>query len=105
MKRIQIVNVALLAAAGVLLTAACSSKPQPVAAPQANAVAANPDPMPVSDPAPPVQAELEARPEGRVGIDEMNRTGYLKDAFFDYNRYEIRPDQRETLARDADWLK
>ena len=35
----------------------------------------------------------------------MNRTGYLKDAFFDYNRYDIRADQRDKLEANAEWLK
>ena len=38
-------------------------------------------------------------------VREINRRGYLKDNFFDYNAYEVRPDQREPLARDAAWLK
>lgn len=38
-------------------------------------------------------------------IQEINRRGYLKDSFFDFDSYAVRPDQREVLARDAAWLK
>ena len=51
-------------------------------------------------------------PEGGVtaselpaNLEELNRAGYLKDAFFDTNKSELRPDTREVLAADAPWLK
>jgi peptidoglycan-associated lipoprotein len=105
MKRILPTHIALLAVGGVLLTMACSSKPQPVAAPEAKPVAATTPPVAV--PAPPVQAAVEPPLRTRIDVDveEMNRTGYLKDAFFDYNRYEIRADQRDMLEKNAAWLK
>ena len=104
MQKSQPAYLALLAAGGVLLTAACASKPQPVAAPDAKPVASMA--VPVTVQAPP-QAELQAEDRTRVGVevDEMNRTGYLKDAYFDYNEYEIRQDQRDALEKNAAWLK
>lgn len=52
------------------------------------------------------------RPEGGVtstelpaNLEELNRAGYLKDAFFDTNKSELRPDARDTLAADSSWLK
>jgi peptidoglycan-associated lipoprotein len=51
-------------------------------------------------------------PEGGVtaselpaNMEELNRAGYLKDAFFDTNKSELRPDVRDVLAADAPWLK
>jgi peptidoglycan-associated lipoprotein len=103
MKRIQITHVALLALGGVLLTASCSSKPKPAAAAEAMPVAAVSTPVAVPPPA--VQTDVEPRSKGSVDVEEMNRTGYLKDVFFDYNRYDVRQDQRGTLADGAEWLK
>ena len=38
-------------------------------------------------------------------IAALNRRGYLKDAFFDYDQATLRPDAREALSTDAGWLK
>ncbi|HNX51614.1 MAG TPA: peptidoglycan-associated lipoprotein Pal [Thermoanaerobaculaceae bacterium] len=36
---------------------------------------------------------------------ELNRAGYIKDAFFDTNKADLRDDTRELLAANASWLK
>lgn len=36
---------------------------------------------------------------------ELNRAGYLKDAFFDTSKADLRDDTRELLAANAAWLK
>ena len=38
-------------------------------------------------------------------VAEINRRGYLKDAFFDYDKADLRDDARTALAADAEWLK
>jgi peptidoglycan-associated lipoprotein len=38
-------------------------------------------------------------------VREINARGYLKDAFFDYDKSDLRDDARMVLAADADWLK
>ncbi len=38
-------------------------------------------------------------------VREINARGYLKDAFFDYDKADLRDDARTALAADADWLK
>jgi len=38
-------------------------------------------------------------------IAEMNKAGYLTDAFFDYDQSDLREDARTALAADASWLK
>ncbi len=92
-----------LAGAAALLTVACSSKPKPATASEAKPVAAvkSPTAAPVSAP------KAEPRPEApvRISVEELNRRGYLKDAFFDYDRYDIRQDQRDVLEKDAAWLR
>src|SRR6185503_7109669 len=60
-----------------------------------------PPPPPAPTPAPVVETPTPATPD----IEEMNRRGYLKDVFFDFDKDDIRPDQRDALAADADWLK
>ncbi len=51
-------------------------------------------------------------PEGGVAsselpanLEELNKAGYLKDAFFDTDKADLRPDARDALAADAEWLK
>jgi len=38
-------------------------------------------------------------------IAKLNTMGYLKDAFFDYNKSDLRDDARTALSANADWLK
>jgi peptidoglycan-associated lipoprotein len=38
-------------------------------------------------------------------LAEINRRGYLTDAFFDYDKSDLREDARTALANDAAWLK
>jgi len=35
----------------------------------------------------------------------LNKRGYLSDAFYDFDRSDLREDARTSLARDAGWLK
>ncbi|TAK01575.1 peptidoglycan-associated lipoprotein, partial [bacterium] len=45
-------------------------------------------------------SSLEARREGKAPS-----AGPLKDIYFDFDRYDLRPDARDTLKTDADWFK
>jgi peptidoglycan-associated lipoprotein len=95
----------LLVTAGLALSVACSAKPKAAAAPEMMAAAVSPPPVAVPAPAatvdvvPPVPAPLN------VSAEELNREGHVKDAFFDFDRYDIRPDQRDALTKDAEWLR
>jgi peptidoglycan-associated lipoprotein len=40
-----------------------------------------------------------------ANLEDLNKAGYLKDAFFDTNKSELRPDARDVLAADASWLR
>jgi peptidoglycan-associated lipoprotein len=82
-----------------LFAAACSPKPPaqvaaPAPTPAPTVVRLEPTPAPT--PAPPLIAE-DVLPSS---VDEINRRGYLKDAFFEFDRYTVEPAQR-----DATWLK
>jgi len=38
-------------------------------------------------------------------VADANSRGYLKDAFFDYNKSDLRDDARTALSANAEWLK
>lgn len=40
-----------------------------------------------------------------VNVEDLNRRGYLKDVYFDYDRAEVRTDQREALEHNGTWLR
>ena len=103
MNRTPVTRIVLLTVGAALLGSACSSKPKPVAASEAKPAAPSATPVPVRTPVPVAEPKLETPP--RVSVDELNRKGYLKDTFFDFDRYEIRSDQRDTLTKDAAWLR
>lgn len=47
----------------------------------------------------------EVREELPEDLALLNAAGYLEDAFFDTNLYDIRPEFRDALARNAAWLQ
>ncbi|HVO51696.1 MAG TPA: peptidoglycan-associated lipoprotein Pal [Thermoanaerobaculia bacterium] len=99
----RLVLAGALAVAGIF-AASCSPKPPaqvaaPAPTPTPTVVRLEPTPAPT--PAPPRVAE-ESLP---TSVDEINRRGYLKDAFFEFDRYAIEASQRDALAGDATWLK
>jgi peptidoglycan-associated lipoprotein len=59
---------------------------------------------PAPAPPPPSAAAPVVAPPSSESPEEMNRKGYLKDVFFDFDRYEIRSDQRDPLSANAEWL-
>jgi len=38
-------------------------------------------------------------------ISELNKKGYLQDAYFDYDQADLRDDARTALSANAEWLK
>jgi peptidoglycan-associated lipoprotein len=57
--------------------------------------------------APPPPARAGQDPQGAVLSEDLatlNRKGYLVDAFFDFQRADLRDDARAALAKDAQWL-
>ncbi len=108
-------------AAAVLAGAIAScSHAKPVIAPEPAppAAAAAPTPAPEAQPGGTVQVSSEpaitpaGTPESGVATGELpadveaiNRAGYLKDAFFDTDKADLRDETRNVLAADAAWLK
>lgn len=77
-------------------TTTASAQPARTARPAENAVA------------PPATPATGTDPEAAVlsqDLTALNRKGYLVDAFFDFQRTELREDARAALARDAQWLQ
>ncbi len=94
-----------LALAAVALVVACSPKPKPepppppAPTPTPTVVTLEPTPAPTPKPAPRSQEDdIKAMSLDRV-------SSYLKPAFFDYDKAELRADARDVLAGDATWLK
>ena len=96
---------ALLAGAVVAL-AACQAK-----APKTTAAAAPPpattasSDRAVAPPSSPSTARDTQPDITAQDIRVLNEKGYLRPAFFDYDRAELREDARAILAADAEWLK
>ena len=84
--------------------------------PQAAAGSQMPAPQPAgggtTTVAPEPQISAAETPESAVragelptSVEEINKAGLLKDAFFDTDKSELRPDARDVLSADATWLK
>jgi len=105
------VREAILVAAMVVLVVGCSSGPKATTAPAPGpSVATHPAPTPlpeqvVSEPRTEAIPSEEVSEELPDDIQELNRRGYLEDIFFDTDHYELRPDGREALAKNAAWLQ
>jgi peptidoglycan-associated lipoprotein len=82
----------IVGTAAVRFKIAAGSEPVPVAAP----------PAPTSTPTP---SSVAPAPEMTTSGGQPVSSGYLEDVFFDYDKSEIREDQKDALARDAAWLK
>ena len=93
-------------AALVVFAAACSKTPPvqttPAPTPSPAAVEAAPTPVPV----PPKPSKPPEAPEVKVTDRTLVEiSGYLKPAFFDYDKAVIRPDAKEALSGDAEFLR
>jgi len=97
-------QVAAMLGAVIALAAGCKKKPPtttPQAVPPPSAGTEAPPPTTTAPPPPP------SRDAGVLSEDlqTLNSKGYLKDAFFDFDKADLREDARTALAADAQWLK
>ena len=98
----------LLLILSVLLVPACSTQapPAPTPAPAAPPPAPAPAPAPVPEPADPAGDWEAAEEAPRVlSAAEINQMGVLQKIYFDYDKAEVRTDQRATLQSNATWLR
>ncbi len=103
--RVSIRNLALLAAC-LVLAASCKKKP-PTTTPEAAPPPPAAPEQPSTAPAPPAPAAPASGGDdvSSADLQTLNSRGYLKDSFFDFDKYDLREDARTALAADAQWLK
>ncbi|HKA37858.1 MAG TPA: peptidoglycan-associated lipoprotein Pal [Thermoanaerobaculia bacterium] len=96
----------LAAAVCGLMAVGCPKKP-PTTTSSATTTTEQPSRPPTTNVAPPAEA-----PSGSVSTEPLsgdvaaiNRAGYLKDAYFDYDKADLRDDARSALSANAEWLK
>jgi len=102
-------SVALLVVSSMIALGACKSTKLPPPP--------EPTPTPVATPAPTVPEQVVEEPRGETIVSEevqeelpedlelLNARGYLEDSFFDTDRWDIKPEYREALAKNAAWLQ
>ena len=84
---------------------AAPETPAPLPAPAPAPVApAEPEPTPVEPQAVTPVTQTPAEEMLSYSLDEINRKGYLKDVFFDYDKSDIKTEYRDTLEQDAAFL-
>jgi peptidoglycan-associated lipoprotein len=100
------IALALLLAGAFSFLAACKKKPPTTTeqARQPSEAPSRPAETTVRPPAPPAPSTVDTEDISSKSLEELNR-GYLKDAFFDYDKADLRDDARSALSADADWLK
>jgi len=107
-RRITTLSMAALLALVLLPLAACAKKAPtttadarpPVTAAKPPATETNVAPPP--KPAPPT--DVEVTEVLAMDIEVLNKKGYLSDAFFDYDSYELRPDAQSAAVKAASYL-
>jgi peptidoglycan-associated lipoprotein len=82
----------------------CGKKPDPVppSPPPAAPDTPPPAPQPPPDPAPALSEYDQLR---QKSIDEIEKMGLLGDIHFDYDRADLRDQDRQILSQNADTLK
>jgi peptidoglycan-associated lipoprotein len=84
---------------------ACKKKP-PTTTEKAKPPAEAPSRPETAVPPPPATAPQDVGTTELPGdVADINKRGYLRDAFFDYDKADLRDDARAALAADAEWLK
>ena len=95
-------SVLLVVLAFALVAAACHKKvPQQAAAAPPPPPQAAPAPPPPPPPAPLTEDQIFAQ----KSLDQLNAERPLGDAFFDYDKSDVRDDAKGPLQRDADWMR
>ncbi len=102
-RRSRVLAPVFLLAFGTLL--ACKKNPPTTAAAVQPVKVAGPAETAI---APPARAKTDRDLDAEVlsqDLTSLNKRGYLGDAFFDFQKAELREDARAALARDAEWLR
>ena len=96
----------LLATVALVVTSACKKK-APTTAQDARppVTAKTPSDTQVQPPPATTTSRDVTSDVLKQDVAEMNKKGYLTDAYFDYDQSDLREDARTALAADAEWLK
>jgi peptidoglycan-associated lipoprotein len=84
-------------------TAASAATPAPAAAPSPAPAPAPSAPSPA--PAPPAPAAAAPATAPRPVPKEFMAVAALKEVYFDFDKYDVRPEDAKTLDANATWLK
>ena len=103
--RTLVITLAFLLVGTLSLVNACKKKPpQTTEAAKPAEAPTTPGATQVSPPPRPTPSAVESSPLDQ-SLEALNRAGYLKDAFFEYDKADLREDARAALTADAEWLK
>jgi peptidoglycan-associated lipoprotein len=96
----------VLALAAVIAFGACAKKVPPAPPPPPPVAPEVPPPAPPPPPRPEVAPVVDeyARMKA-MSAEEIEKSGLLKDVFFDFDKAEIREQDRAALSQNADALK
>lgn len=92
----------------LLVATGCSKKKEPDVAPPATTESTTPqqDVPDRPDPAPVADTTEKAPPQSVQEIEaEAREAGLLGDVFFDFDKYDLRPNARERLAKNSEFIK
>ncbi len=103
----------LVAVLAVLAVSGACAKKAPVAAPPQPAPPAPTSPLPPPPPPPPPPPAPPAAPKpltedevfAKKTLAELNADQPLEDAYFDYDKADLRAEARASLQKDAEWLR
>jgi peptidoglycan-associated lipoprotein len=101
----RLFSLAIVSLGTLWLASACAKKAPTTTQEARPAEKAPPAATPVAPPVTTAPTTDEAQKVLSASIQELNQRGYLQDAYFDYDQYELRDDARSALATDAEWLK
>ncbi|MFQ5700405.1 MAG: peptidoglycan-associated lipoprotein Pal [Acidobacteriota bacterium] len=97
--------VSLIVATTALSVGCKKNPPAATATPSAPAAESTPSTETIhEEPLTPVATEQET-PARSVDASEYNRRGVLKTIYFDFDKFNIRDDQKPTLRENVRWLK
>jgi peptidoglycan-associated lipoprotein len=102
-RRTSLIALAFLLVGTFTFLSTCKQNP-PTTTEQAKPAELKPPETRVEPPPAPTPAPVQPSVLSE-DLESLNRKGYLQDAFFDFDKADLRLDARTALATDAEWLK
>jgi len=95
----------ILLALAAVSVAACGKKPAPAPPPPPPVAPEPPPPAPPPAPTPPPPPVDEYARLKAMSVEDIEKTGLLAEIHFDFDKSEIREQDRAVLSKNADALK